>query len=65
MKPNKEYKARERQRKKELGFVRWECWCTPEHREVMQVVLSCLQADYAGPVKVNSLELEIKNSIDQ
>lgn len=60
MKSNKERKAKERQRKKELGLVRWECWVTPDQREVMQAFLACLQAGYTGPLKVNGIDIEIK-----
>ncbi len=60
---NKERKANERQRKKELGLVRLDCWCTPEQKAAMKAILAYLQSEYCGPLVINSLNIEVKKGL--
>ena len=60
---NKERKAKERQRKRELGLARLECWCTPEQKTAMKAILAYLQSDYCGPLAINSLNIEVKKGL--
>lgn len=63
MNSNKQRKADERKKKKELGLVRYEFWSTQDQREIMRVFLSSLKAGYIGPLEINGIKIDIKNRL--